>query len=725
MRRIALVCSVLTGVLLAPGLRAQTLVITNGVRIYPALTNVTVTLSNRCELRVTAAANPLSGCVIRLDSEDAFLVLPGLLPSVARSYLTQVRVNGAAAVSGVNCRVTQYGAGSVILPHPSGFQSLELFEGPQFAGGSLPCATYVYYRGRALGGLDRHIGSFRLKRGYTATLAQNADGTGASRNYVAQDGDLDVSLLPVDLSGAVRFVFVAPWRWATKKGIAGDIEAPLKVQWKYNWSISQNSTADLEYVPIRQSRYWPDLAGQNWQTRSASHLLGYNEPDRPDQANLAVADAISSWGDLLATGLRVGAPAVSDGGRDSWLYPFIQQADSAGLRVDFVPLHYYWCHDPTDPAGAANQFYGFLKAAYDAVKRPLWITEWNNGANWTGCADPTPAQQEACVSAMVDMLETTPFVERYALYNWVEDVRRLEWDDGSLTGAGVTYRDRVSSLAYRQALPDNGTRGLACLPFDGDALDVSGFGNNGVTSGSPAYVAGRKGSALLFDGTNTAVTLPPNVAQGTAFTFAAWVRWKGGGNWQRIFDFGNSTDEYLFLTPSSGSGTLRFALNAGGGEQFVEAAALPANQWRHVAVTLGGGTARLYVNGVLAASRTAATVTPSAFHPRVNFLGRSQFVADPLFNGLMDDVVISDTAITATQIAALLNDTGPSSPARHSLCRKRSRAGLMPRASRGRPPTRRVTRSPTARPPARHGSASRRPAPFRAHRTLIPSAPTT
>jgi hypothetical protein len=74
------------------------------------------------------------------------------------------------------------------------------------------------------------------------------------------------------------------------------------------------------------------------------------------------------------------------------------------------------------------------------VKRPLWVTEWNNGANWTGCADPSFAQQEAAVQAMIDMLETTPFVERYALYNWVEDVRRVKWDDGSLTAAGVRYR---------------------------------------------------------------------------------------------------------------------------------------------------------------------------------------------------------------------------------------------------------------------------------------------
>ena len=46
------------------------------------------------------------------------------------------------------------------------------------------------------------------------------------------------------------------------------------------------------------------------------------------------------------------------------------------------------------------------------------------------------------------------------------------------------------------------------------------------------------------------------IAGGGAFTFAGWVYWNGGGNWQRIFDFGDDTSHYLFLTPRSGSTTL-------------------------------------------------------------------------------------------------------------------------------------------------------------------------
>src|SRR5207244_2493751 len=120
---------------------------------------------------------------------------------------------------------------------------------------------------------------------YEATLAQNDAGTGVSVNYVAQDGDLNVPVLPTWLDNSVSFIRIFPWRWTSKKGIAGNLENELNTQWWYNWNIDQNSSLDREYVAIRAQRYWPDL-GQNWKTRGVNTLLGYNEPDQSSQSNL-------------------------------------------------------------------------------------------------------------------------------------------------------------------------------------------------------------------------------------------------------------------------------------------------------------------------------------------------------------------------------------------------------------------------------------------------------
>ena len=60
---------------------AQTLVLTNGVRTFTALTNTTLILSNRCELRLTASSSPRPGCVVNLNFADACRALPNLKPS--------------------------------------------------------------------------------------------------------------------------------------------------------------------------------------------------------------------------------------------------------------------------------------------------------------------------------------------------------------------------------------------------------------------------------------------------------------------------------------------------------------------------------------------------------------------------------------------------------------------------------------------------------------------
>lgn len=645
------------GLAIVPGTSVQTqsLTMTNGVQKYASLANTTVTMSGRCELWVTNYLCPISDCVINLNSTDSWLFLSGVKPSFAAlsTYLRQVRVNGAAADPDSNVRVVQYGQnGAVVIPHSTSFQPLTVFSGNEFTGTATPYGQWTYYTGSGIA----NISSFKLKRGYQVVFAQSSNGANYSKCYVAQDGDLEVGVLPATLDKQVQFIYVTPWRWAPKKGTAGDPGlGQLNAGWWYNWNISSSSVGDLEYAAIRQNRWWPGL-GQDWRSRGVNTVLGYNEPDSTSQANIAVGDAIWSWPDLLATGLRVGSPATTDGGWSSWLYPFMSQADAAGLRVDFVAVHYYRCYDPSNPSGAASQMYNALKGIYDQTKRPLWITEWNNGANWTGCADPTYAQQQACISAMIDMLESAPFVERYAIYNWVEDVRAVT-TNGVLTSAGVTYRDKVSNLSYSQAMPDNGTRGIAQFVFATNTFDTSGYYNNGMAVGAPGYTAGHNSQAhaIVLDGANSYVQLPPNIARGGGFTFAGWVYWNGGGTWQRIFDFGNDTSHYLFLTPNSGS-SLRFAINNGSGEQIVErAGALASGSWQHVAVTLSGSNAVLYVNGAQVASSTSFSIAPSSFSPIRNYLGKSQF-PDPLFNGKLDEVEIADYAMTAAQIAALYND---------------------------------------------------------------------
>ena len=194
--------------------------------------------------------------------------------------------------------------------------------------------------------------------------------------------------------------------------------------------------------------------------------------------------------------------------------------------------------------------------------------------------------------------------------------------------------------------------------FEETLNDLTVNANRATVVGATNYVAGPVGGrAIALNGSNH-LLLPATVANHDEFSFAAWVYWNGGADWQRIFDFGNGIDDNLFLTPRAGGAGLRFGFRQGGIEQQVDAPALATNRWVHVAVTLAAGNCRIYVDGALAGS-LAATFRPSDFKPVMNYLGKSQW-PDPLLNGSLDDVRIYNHALNIAEVASLV---GPAAPA--------------------------------------------------------------
>ncbi|MFB9080659.1 glycosyl hydrolase [Flavobacterium procerum] len=386
-----------------------------------------VVLSGTASLYLKNGNNPLINSTVNLTSLDNSLYFENVKPSdVISSQLQYVSVNGALASNGTNVNVTNYGGGTVVSPYVADYQPLQVFTEENFAGSSKQYVTVTPFDN--LGAFDNAIKSFKLKKGYMATFATSTDGSGYSRVYIAENEDLEVPVLPVNLKGTISFVRTMRWHQVTKKGLAGGSTEAINstnITWYYNWNTGMDTTPNVEYVPIRQTQWWPSFTPA-YTKEGYTHLLGFNEPDRPDQANMTVEAAISNWPALLKSGLRIGSPATSDP-YNPWMANFMTQAEANNYRVDYVALHCYWYK-------TAAQWKNDLQYIYDKYKRPIWITEWNIGANWTAnnfpddvntLTDANATKHKNDLASILAVLESADYVERYSIYNWVQDARAM------------------------------------------------------------------------------------------------------------------------------------------------------------------------------------------------------------------------------------------------------------------------------------------------------------
>ena len=230
-----------------------------------------------------------------------------------------------------------------------------------------------------------------------------------------------------------------------------------------------------------------------------------------------------------------------------------------------------------------------------------------------------------------------------------------------------------------------------CESANGAILpDQSGNGNDAtLTIGLPAdggtapsgtgyrFEAGKVGNALtLLKAGYGYVSMPPSLFNGaTAVTVAAWIKVNTAQNWQRVFDVGVDShldrnpltgSKYFNLVPQNAASQLELAItvNGAGNQQLLYANPIvPADGWRHVAVTIDGSQGVVYVNG----PGTAGTTTSNTLVLRpvdlgtidYAYLGKSPWGENPYFDGQIDEVRVYRRALSATEVQTLAQFTRP------------------------------------------------------------------
>ena len=248
-------------------------------------------------------------------------------------------------------------------------------------------------------------------------------------------------------------------------------------------------------------------------------------------------------------------------------------------------------------------------------------------------------------------------------------------DNTAIDGHSYSYKVVAVDYAGNRSEPTaeaninvSSDKALICqLQFDNSLQDNSLNRYDAKIYGDPSYSSVgtlvKSGTASVYLKGETYAMVPYAAATQKEMTVATWLRLGTVSNWQRVFDFGNGSDQYMFFTPSNGS-EMRFVMKNGGDEQILtNGKKLSSARWYHLAVTLkplsdGKVQAILYIDGEAVAQSDEFTITAADIAPSLCYIGRSMFLADPLFSGRIDDFRIYNYALTADEIASVMEDTG-------------------------------------------------------------------
>ena len=156
-----------------------------------------------------------------------------------------------------------------------------------------------------------------------------------------------------------------------------------KISWLYNWSPNPTPGSSIPFVPMQ----WNDMDVENLQRKiiahgkpSFQHILGFNEPERSDQANMTSQQAAQVWirhfEPLRRLGIRCGSPGPSSAPEGvAWLESFLTHIREGGSDIDFYAIHWY--------GETLGQFYDYIWSTYHRLgpNKPVWITEYAP-TNW-------------------------------------------------------------------------------------------------------------------------------------------------------------------------------------------------------------------------------------------------------------------------------------------------------------------------------------------------------
>ena len=198
-------------------------------------------------------------------------------------------------------------------------------------------------------------------------------------------------------------------------------------------------------------------------------------------------------------------------------------------------------------------------------------------------------------------------------------------------------------------------------PFNGNANDESGNGNNGTVTGATltADRNGKENSAYSFDGVDDYIECNSTIGNFGVndFTISSWVLNSKGGT---IVAKRNSPGWGNFWSLDFGKNAPAWEIsqeNSPIGYDFFESQNVYPNEWKFCTLVRVGKQIYLYVDGKKISANSTSIIQNINNTANITFAARKlseySYELTEIFNGQLDDISIYNRALTEQEITAL------------------------------------------------------------------------
>ncbi|MGJ8654743.1 MAG: glycosyl hydrolase [Opitutaceae bacterium] len=276
--------------------------------------------------------------------------------------------------------------------------------------------------------------------------------------------------------------------------------------WAYNWgSGDENLVSVGQYMPMQ----WGGMAAANpgilrnqpnWYSRAnQTTLLGFNEPDLHDQANMTEDTAAYQWPRLERTQLPLVGPAPANY-QGAWRQAYEALAEDRGHRSEYMAMH--WYSTAGAASGSPSTLINNMQSLYNTYGKPIWLTEFST-RDFVG--DKTTWSRNHNFNFLAEFIwraESLPWLKSWSPFEW-----SIFGGDPNTTDASSADPTDMNSprmaLHYNNDLTDPGWEDLAEC-----GLLLAGWDGNASVVNDTSYIIHNKARflRLIDDPSSSTVT---------------------------------------------------------------------------------------------------------------------------------------------------------------------------------------------------------------------------